>query len=217
VTDGGNSGVSVAPIYVGPLWVLYNTFTRFVSGGIKIGFDGDGQVELHQNTMVSNDAGSRGFEGGSGGHYKVNASNNIFWGEVGIHGLGADAGDTTNTVATFNYNCLDSTATGTLIDRWKGTAAANLTLNRSEWRAYGNEANGQFGNPGLVNVTRGRAFGNQPNVRPKHPTNFAPNSLVIQRGRTLPGINSGLTGRRYAGDLPNIGSLGCYNCYYPEP
>jgi len=211
-SDGGNSGISVAPLYIGPMWVLYNTFTRFVSAGIKIGFDGDGPAHLYQNTMVSNEPGSRGFEGGSGGYYKSVAANNIFWGEVGIHGVGSDA-DTANISATFNYNCIDSTS-GRLIDRW---FLNSTPINRSVWRAYGNEANGQFGDPRLVNLTRGRSMANLPNVRPRHLTNFAPNSLVIQKGRTLPGINSGLGGKRYAGPKPNIGAQGCYNCYYPEP
>jgi hypothetical protein len=212
ISDSGNSGISVAPLYIGPMLVLYNTFTRFVSAGIKIGFDGDGPAHFYQNTMVSNEPGSRGFEGGSGGSYKSVAANNIFWGEVGIHGVGTDS-DTANISATFNYNCIDSTS-GRLIDRW---FLNSTPINRSVWRAYGNEANGQVGDPGLVNLTRGRSMANLPNVRPRHLTNFVPNSLVIQKGRTLPGINSGLGGKRYAGPKPNIGAQGCYNCYYPEP
>ena len=53
------SGVSLAPIDVGPIWVLYNRFTRFRGRGFKI--DGsDGFGFCYHNTLWSDQAGSFG-------------------------------------------------------------------------------------------------------------------------------------------------------------
>jgi hypothetical protein len=48
--DTGLSGISLAPITVGPVWILRSTFTNFRGTSFKWSLDGDGPVFVYHNT-----------------------------------------------------------------------------------------------------------------------------------------------------------------------
>lgn len=213
--DISGSGISLAPVYDGPVFVVYNTFTRFTSAGLKIGGGNraaaSGQSLFYQNTFASKASASRAFEGISGGEIgDVTAENNVFLGgSITLAGPSAASYDT-GCVLRFNYNAVDSMTTGRV------AKLQDVFHSWALWKSnYSQDANSQQGSVGMVSLplfTTGTV-----NAALKNSTNAYQSNIAVQTGRSIPGVNSGLGGKRYASDLPNIGSRGCADCYYPEP
>ncbi len=214
--DYTNSGISSAHIFSGPALVVYNTFLRFKSAGLKIGggaeADRAGQILLYQNTMASKEPLSRAFEGGSGGGIgDVTMANNILVGATQTY-KGPSTANWALSTLNSNYNVVDSSSTAGRLINWEG---ANVVW--PTWlSSYGQDVDSRQEDPGLKNLTGPTRKFSLPDGRLKNSSNNAPSNRAIKFGRTLPGINSGLAGPRYK-DYPNAGSLGCSNCYYSAP
>lgn len=216
-TDYTGSGISVTPIYTGPAFVFYNTFSRFKQAGLKVGNDGNGSALVYQNTFASRQPNGRPLEGSSGGYWvNFTFANNIFMG--GSYTLaGPSAADSAEvTGVTFNYNLVDTSKAGRLAT-WGGVAHSwEMWKARAGW-----DANSRLGTPYFRIAPYslpGSGVSTLPAVdlRVGNLSSGYPSANAVEYGRTLPGINKAWGRKRYGGDKPNIGSKGCWDCYYRE-
>jgi hypothetical protein len=172
-------GVSIAPVTLGPTWVLRSTFTNHTSRGIKFDDDSSGIVLFYHNTFWSNDSNVNDADLITPVS-NIKMRNNIFQG----------AGYSINEVKKdplyndWDYNNWYSSLMPPF--RWENvnydTLAALCTAN-------GMECNGYDDYPSLSDPAGG---------------NFTllPSSLNIDRGVTIIGINEG-----FVGDAPDLGAF----------
>jgi len=217
-SDYTGAAISVAPVYWGPIFVVYNTCLRFKSAGLKIGATNTACGAFYQNTFASKETASRAFEGESGGAITggtgIDFANNIFVGGLrtiaGPATTGTPPDSTGSYAARFNYNLIDSVGTGRLI-KWHGQ---HFTY--ALWQAYqGAEANGKRADPGLVAFPSPNTSLPAIDARLSNSTTAYPSNEAVGAGRLIRGVNFGLRGKRYAVS-PYIGSKGCADCYYGE-
>jgi hypothetical protein len=182
---------------------------RFKSAGAKAGGDNAAPAHFYQNTFASKEVTSSAFSGSSGGGIgALTFRNNVFVGGL-VAIAGPSDGDFQGT--TFNYNVVDSSTTGRLL-HWGGEY-----LLWSNWTdLYGMEANGAQDDPRLASFPRPSTALPAFDARLRNTTSAYPSNPAVRAGQRLPGINYGLGGKRYATEIPNIGSKGCYDCYYSE-
>jgi len=79
VVDLAHNGVSLAPITVGPVWVVRNLFSNYVESGFKLSNDSSGRVWLLHNTCFT-DADDRNGMNVSGAFSNVVFRNNLIRG-----------------------------------------------------------------------------------------------------------------------------------------
>jgi hypothetical protein len=179
--DDVYSGFSIAPNYVGPMYVLYNTITNYRRGGFKFSISSNGQTWICHNTLASTVSGAGGVHP-SGPYANKHFRNNIFM-ATGVTTIDDDAGES-GTGCDFDGNL--HYANFSVLIRWKGVDYATLAAFRT---ATGFETSGRSANPLFVSVPNGDY-------------SLAPLSPAIDAGIRIPGIND-----HYNGAAPDIGAI----------
>jgi hypothetical protein len=177
--DSALVGISLAPITMGPVWVLRNTFANFTGRSVKWDRNSDGWVFMYHNTSWTNFSAPNALEFISPVRNSV-LRNNIFQGgvySVEARNPGAFGHD-------WNYDNW-STGFGSRF-KWEGVDYPNIN---QFCRASGLECNGHESAPGLT-YPAGGDF------------SLLPTSANIDRGLFIPGINDG-----FYGGAPDIGAI----------
>lgn len=204
------SMVSIAPIYTGPAFILYNVGHNCRSEGIKLG-DGNsapswGYALIAHNTItgpapvIANAGGASGYQ-----HYR----NNILVGgaqsgagayNYNIHNIATGAlslgvRDTLHTYTNdFNYDMLDSIGTGGRMMQWKSGVYYSIASMRANAAGFVWEKNGNVGRAAYVDSAN---------------TDFrlTSSSAAATLGCRLPGINTPMGSTTYySGAAPFAGA-----------
>lgn len=144
--DAVFSGISIAPNRSGPQYILYNTFTNYVTRGYKCSLSSTGQTWIMHNTFSTTSAAAAIHP--TGPFANMHFRNNILTGN-GTSSVSDDAGESGSGNDFDGDLCYSNT--GTLF-RWKGTNYPNLTVLRA---ATGFEMNGRSGDPMFVSAASG--------------------------------------------------------------
>jgi parallel beta helix pectate lyase-like protein len=175
------NGVSMAPIYQGPEYVLYNTITNYWRSGFKFSLSGVGVGWICHNTVTSSYSPSAAVHP-SGPYSNLHFRNNILTGN-NLYCVDDDAGES-DVGNDFDADVLYVNA-GTLF-HWKGAYYNTLAAVQS---ATGFEMNGRQGDPLFNNAGAGDY-------------SLRVGSPAIDLGLRLPGIND-----LFSGAAPDAGSL----------
>lgn len=167
------SGLSIAPNYQGPTYVLYNTFTNYRRSGLKFSLSGTGHTWICHNTIASSVAGTPAMHP-SGPYSNLHFRNNILVGN-GAACVSDDAGES-QTGNDFDHDLIH--ATGGTLFRWKGVNYGTLAALRS---GTGFEIHGLAGDPRFAGLAAGDVT-------------LLPGSPAIDAALRLPGINDGFHG-----------------------
>jgi hypothetical protein len=173
--------ISVAPNYVGPEYVIYNTFTNFRLRAFKFSNSSTGQNWFCHNTVTStNPAATCVWPTGaySNNHFRNNILTAINDSPV--------SDDSNESVSGNDFNGDLLFTSFRVLFRWHGTDYSTLSALRS---GTGFEMNGFSGNPLFASPAGGDYT-------------LLPGSPAIDAAIRLPGIND-----RYNGAGPDIGSL----------
>lgn len=173
--DNVFSGMSIAPNYQGPTYVLYNTFTNYRRGGFKFSLAGTGQTFIMHNTLTSNVSGAPAVHP-SGPYSNIHFRNNILYGNNSAC-VSDDAGES-QTGCDFDGDLIWSNYAA--LFRWKNTNYATITALRT---ATGFELNGVAGDPRFVSVMNGDYT-------------LQASSPAIDAAIRFPGINDAFRGAR---------------------
>jgi len=179
--DGCFSALSIAPMWQGPTYVLYNMFTNYTRNAYKFSIDQIGELWIMHNTAWSSNGGTAP-NWPTGAYSNVHFRNNILVG----NGKGAsndDAGES-QSGNDWEGDLLHVTGTSTLF-RWKGVNYGSLSSLRS---ATGFEMLGRSGDPQFVAAGAGDFT-------------LASGSPAIDGGIRYPGIND-----VYSGSAPDMGA-----------
>lgn len=141
------SGMSMAPVSQGPMYVLYNTFTNYRRGGFKFSISGVGHIWIMHNTLTSSVSGTAAVHP-SGPYANVHWRNNIMVGN-GAASVSDDAGES-GVGCDFDGDLLHSNYPS--LFRWKGVNYSTLAAIRS---ATGFEVGGRSGDPMFVSAVAG--------------------------------------------------------------
>ena len=179
VFDSGLVGISLAPITIGPAWVMRSVFANYWGTSFKWGIDSDGVVFIYHNTSWVNEADENAMGIGSAVHNSV-MRNNIFHGtryafEVCFEG---------NTGHDWDYDNWHTTR-GSDEPHFKWEDVRYDTM-AELCTATGLECNGHEDDPGLTDPSNGEFT-------------LVPGSPNIDRGVSIPGINDDSVG------APDIG------------
>ena len=136
--------LSLAPVYDGPMFILYNTFYDQWKRSFKTSLSGTGHVWIMHNTVWS---GRSGFASvwPTGPYSNIHWRNNILSG-TGSAAVTDDSGES-QTGNDFDGDLLYVTGSSTLF-RWKNTNYSSLSALQS---ATGFETHGKAANPLFVN------------------------------------------------------------------
>lgn len=173
-------GVSLAPVTMGPVWVMRSTISNFSGRSVKWDRNSDGWVLIYHNTSWTNYANVTLMDVINPVHNSV-MRNNIFQGG-GYAILEQTVGSTGHD---WNYDNWSTAATG---PRFKWENVDYAALNQL-CRAAGLECNGHENAPGLANPGGGDFT-------------LLPNSPNIDRGALIPGVNDA-----FNGSAPDIGAF----------
>ena len=185
VTRNTGRALSIAPCFTGPIFVLYNYFTRFQTVGLKGGGSGGAAlVRCQQNTFSSPVAGSVAVNMNNGAACEgMLFENNIFDGNgaagTGIAVTGPPSGGLTNS---FNWNVITGNGGSSVAADWFAGTTRTLATLRS---ALTYEKNGM--QTSALCFTDSSAF------------DYTPGRLSSAKGngRRITGVNTGLYGPRY--------------------
>lgn len=183
--SNAHTGVSMAPIFNGPIYALRNVIWNIHKANHAAGFAGrpfkfngdyprSGRMFLFHNTSNAGLAGIAGFElGGPAGAWElVYARNNIWSGT-------ADAIDNFNAGQPVDFDFDDIVSTsGGRFSKWGSISYATFADFRS---GTGQERNGLNVTPGFRDVSH-------------NDLRLAATSRLVDRGLVIPGINDGYTG-----------------------
>lgn len=161
-------GISLAPVTMGPVWVLRNTFTNFTARSIKWDRASDGWMMIYHNTSFTTVANTNSLELISAVRNSI-MRNNIFH----TNGYSIDARNPGSTGHDWDYDNWFTLSAGSRF-RWEGVQYANVN---QLCRAAGLECNGHESSPGLA-----------------ADMSLLPNSPNIDRGILVPGINNQFMG-----------------------
>jgi hypothetical protein len=172
--DDVHSGVSLAPITVGPTWVLRNRFTHYTGTGFKVSLASSGPVFLYHNTCWTDVADQNGMDV-SGPYANMVFRNNIIRGtRYAYEDSSEDATD-----IDMDYDDWHTTrADGSPNFKWNNVRYATM----ADWcTAVGLECHGTEAEPGLLDPAG---------------LQFAPagGSANIDTALPLPGINDAFAG-----------------------
>lgn len=176
------SGISVAPIYQGPEYILYNVVANYDRSAFKFSLTSTGQAWICHNTATSSVSGTP-CVWPSGAWSNIHFRNNVMVGNA-MPTVNDDSGES-QTGNDFDGDQLYST--GSTLFRWKNTNYSSLSSLRS---ATGFEMNGRSGNPLFVSSATGDY-------------RLQATSPAIDGGLLLMGIND----RRYNGAAPDAGAF----------
>lgn len=180
VIDSTLVGISLAPVTMGPTWVLRNTFSNYSSRSLKWDKNSDGWVLVYHNTSWTNFANPNQAELISPISNSV-LRNNIFQG----NGYSIEARNPGASGNDWNYNNWSTSSAGF---RFKWEGVDHSTMNQL-CRASGLECNGHEGLPGFSNP-----FGGDFSLQAS--------SLNVDRGLLIPGINDS-----FVGSAPDLGAI----------
>jgi len=156
-------GISLAPVTMGPVWILRNSFTNFTARSVKWDRDSDGWVLMYNNTSFTTYANTHSVELISAVRNSI-LRNNIFH----VNGYSIEARNPGSAGHDWNYNDWFTLNTNTRF-MWEGVTYADLG---QLCRSTGLDCNGHEGSPGLA--TDMTLLSTSPN---------------IDRGVVIPGIN----------------------------
>ncbi|MBK9778901.1 MAG: right-handed parallel beta-helix repeat-containing protein [Anaerolineales bacterium] len=156
-------GISLAPITMGPVWILRNTFVNFTARSVKWDRNSDGWVLMYHNTSFTTFANTHSVELISAAQNSI-LRNNIFH----ANGYSVEAHNPGSMGHDWNYNNWFTLNASTRFV-WEGISYADLN---QLCHSAGLDCNGHESSPGLsTDMT------------------LLPNSSNIDRGILLPGIN----------------------------
>ncbi len=179
--DRSYNVLSIAPVYQGPEYVLYNVMSDFRRSAFKYSYDSNGHVHIFHNTVVSSVAGAPGIWP-TGRYSNQHFRNNAFSLTNGSAVASDDPGESVSG-CDFDHDLFHTV--GATMFRWRGVNYPDLATLRT---GTGFEASGRAGDPRFVN----RAGGDY---------SLQPGSPAIDAGVRLPGIND-----RYTGAAPDVGA-----------
>lgn len=145
--NGVFNAISVAPLYQGPMYVLYNTFLNYARSAFKFSLSGTGETWIMHNTAVS--TATTAAVHPSGPYSNIHFRNNILVG-TGIACVNDDAGEA-QSGNDYDGDLVYATSSSTLF-RWKGVNYGSLSALRS---GTGFEAGGRAGDPSFVSLATG--------------------------------------------------------------
>lgn len=180
VIDSTLVGISLAPVTMGPTWVLHNTFSNFSGRSLKWDKNSDGWVLVYHNTSWTNFTNPNQAELISPISNSV-LRNNIFQG----NGYSIEARNPGALGNDWNY---DNWSTSSAGFRFKWEGVDHSTMNQL-CRAAGLECNGHEGAPGFSNP-----FGGDFSLQAS--------SSNVDRGLLIPGINDS-----FLGAAPDLGAF----------
>lgn len=181
-TDTSLTGISAAPITVGPAWILRNVFANFSGTSIKWDLSPSGIVLIYHNTSWTNVKGLNAMSMISP-VYNAVMRNNIFQG----NGYAFEETRTGSTGLDWNNdNWYTTRNLGIPHFKWENVRYNTI---RNLCSATGLECNGYENAPGLTNPSGGdfTLLSSSPN---------------IDRGMVIPGINDNFTGK-----APDVGAF----------
>jgi len=183
-------GISLAPVYVGPVYVIRNTVYRtgvgnndYSGGSLKFssGSERSGPMYLFHNTVDASLPGANGLTLGEPGSWDLVYGRNNIWSGTAIALRNRNAAQPVD----LDYDDLWSGASHDLV-RWDDASYTNLAEFTG---ATGQESHGLGIEPGFVAAESGDY-------------SLSPASALIDAGVLLPGINDS-----YAGGAPDIGAF----------
>ena len=173
-------GISIAPVTMGPVWVMRSTFTNFTGRSIKFDRGSDGWALIYHNTSWTNKANRNLMEMISTVHNAV-LRNNIFQG----NGYSVEETQIGSTGQDWNYDNWNTTS-GSYHFKWENVNYATIA---QLCKSTGLECNGHEEAPQLANPGGGNL-------------SLLPTSPNIDRGITILGIND-----IFYGSAPDIGAF----------
>ncbi len=177
--DSAFVGVSLAPITIGPTWIMRSVFSNFTGEGLKWDRNSDGIVLAYHNTFWSNFQNVNGMEMINPVQNAV-LRNNIFQ----VNGSAIYEVRQGSRGHDWNYDNLYTLQNPRI--KWENVDYAGLP---ELCAATGLECNGLDDLPGWTNASVGDFT-------------LLPNSPDIDRGILIPGIND-----RFTGGAPDIGAF----------
>jgi VCBS repeat-containing protein len=185
IKNTGYSGISLAPIIVGPTYVFRNTvLPSNILTSVKLGSSSYGYIYLYHNTfyVVSGYANGMSTFGNDAIVYNAVFRNNII---QASDYLIEELENGTGTM-DFDYDCM-YTSDGML--KWRDTV-----MTWANWRTnYGKETHGILGQPGVVNAANGDL-------------SLQSSSPCIDKGVVLAGFNDANSPWPYRGSAPDMGA-----------
>jgi hypothetical protein len=171
--------MSIAPVTVGPVYYINETYWDFHLNALKIQARTRGVVYLYNCTFYAN--GYRQSTWDSNGEWwNLHFRNCIFRGTDYVFN---DSGPSKQGTASFDYDDLSTTRSDRLV-RWEGRTFNTL----EEFQKEGYELHGLSVDPGFVNPSDGDF-------------RLRPDSPLIDKGLHIPGINDA-----FSGSAPDMGS-----------
>src|SRR5262249_14703096 len=188
IIDAGH-GISMVPIYTGPLFAFYNTIGDSRAGGLKVG----GTLGISwfaHNPIVSGTGGAWAIDGGSSGPVEnMHFRNNVF-GARGVKSGYTLWGTSSASRFTndFNYDLIDSAFTARLV-YWGGFEYSLPQLqSQLHWERNGLTAAPMFSDSANKNWS------------------LSPSRRARARAHRIPGANTSLDGPLYSSGAPDIGA-----------
>lgn len=179
-------GISIAPVTVGPCWVLRNEFVDFWSSSYKFSVDSSGPCLIYHNSAYTARPGTNGFSA-SGSYHGMVFRNNIV---VGTRYAIEDMVDSSGN--DLDYDCWYTTRTdlpagqaGGPHIKWQNTRYNTLA---DFAQATGHERHGLGADPRFLDPKEGNL-------------SLAADSPCIDAGMVIPNINDG-----YRGRAPDLGA-----------
>lgn len=188
-------GVSLAPVYTGPVYAIRNLIYRTGAGNregsafkFNSGYNQSGHIYLFHNTADAVRAGNDGITFWEPGAWKMIYARNNIWSSTNY----ALANYNTSQPLDLNYDNLYTTQANELV-WWDGLSDKHLRTLAALQAATGQELDGRNVTPGFVNPAAGDyrlSFG----------------SALIDAGVVIPGIND-RGAFAYQGAAPDIGAF----------
>ncbi len=183
-------GISVAPVYVGPIYLLRNLIYRTGEGSnsyegtpfkFNSGYSRSGVIYIFHNTCDVAESGNHGLHIKQPGEWEMIYARNNIWSGTSY----ALYDYNISQPIDFDYNGYWTPAVGTLV-RWYPAIYTDLL---SFTAATGHEVHGVHAQPGFANPAAGD-YG------------LLNSSAMLNKGEYIPGINDG-----YSGSAPELGAF----------
>lgn len=181
-------GISVAPVYTGPVYILYNTIYNTGAGNnsysgspfkFNSGYDQSGTIFLFHNTCSAQYANNNGLYIKAPGSWNLIVSRNNIWDgtDYSIENYN------TSQPTDFDYDCLWTTSSGLV--RWNSVVYQTIDdfQSATDQETSGIESDPLFADPAAGNFE------------------LLPSSDLVDAGLYIPGIND-----FYVGAAPDIGA-----------